>query len=123
YPQDDAHHRLADRPAGAVHARLGTVMELDCGGERAPGREPGLHVVHDRDDEERSRWRAAARPRDGPERVRGLRRSRYHRPPDRVHRRTDRIATGAVLPWDRLRHRGSSPVVFPGARYHWIRPR
>jgi len=61
----------------------GELQELDRGGERAPGCEPGLHVVDDRHDEDRSRWRAPARSRDGAKRIRRIRRPRHHGPLDR----------------------------------------
>ena len=71
--------------------------------QRPARRQPGPHLVDDGDHEDRPRRPGQARPGDGPQRGRRLRRRRDHRPRHRLHRRTARAAAGAVLPRSRLR--------------------
>ena len=109
-PQTGPGRRLAVRPAGAAAADLGAVVGLGDRRQRPARRQPGPHLVHDRDHEDRPRRAGTARVRDGLQRGRRLRRGRHHRAGHRLHRRERRAATRALLPRPRLRRARARPV-------------
>ena len=99
--------RLAGRPAGAAAPDLGADVGLGRPRERPARGQPGPDLVDDGDHEDRPRRPGPARPRDGPERGRRVRRRRRHRARDRAASPTVRAAAGAVPPRARLRRRSA----------------
>ena len=91
------------RDPGAVAADVGADVGLDHRRQRAPGDQPGTHLVDHGEHEDRPCRPGPARSGHGPERGRRVRRRRPHRDGDGLHRRTVRVATRALLPWRRLR--------------------
>ena len=89
-PQTGARRRLARRPARAAAVDVGADVGLGGVRQRAR-RQPGPGLVDDGDHEDRPRRPGQARPGDGPQRGRRLRRRRDHRPRHRLHRRAARL--------------------------------
>ena len=115
-PQARARRRLARRCAGAVSAHVGAELVVGALRERAARREPGAHVVDDRDHENRSRRPEEPRPGDGIERVCGLFRGRCFRDGNGLDRRALGSTPATLLPGRRVRGVRPRPVRHPRPR-------
>ena len=72
-PETDPGRRLAGGGPGTVPADVGADLDVGARGQCAARCQSGAHLVHDRDHENRSRRRRAARAGDGAQRVRRIR--------------------------------------------------
>ena len=77
---------VADRTSRADPDHPRPLLELDRGGQPAARREPGFHLVHDGDHEDRPRSPPSAGPRDRDQRGRRVRGGRLHGARDGVDR-------------------------------------
>ena len=95
-PQTRPRRRLADRPAGAAAADLGTLLGLDHRRQHPARHQPGPDLVHHHRHEDRPRRPGPPRAGHGLQRGRRLPRPGRHRPGHRLAGRPARAAAGAV---------------------------